>query len=197
MGSPRFLAAAVLLPGGKVLVAGGVANDMLVTAELYDPAGADGGGSFSPTGDLAYTRTRFSGVALLPSGRVLFAGGHDAADPTASAELYEPAGNGGAGAFRPTGSMATGRAGPMAALLPDGRVLVAGGGVAYGINDASAELFDPAGDGGTGTFSPAGSMAYRRSGGTATLLLDGRVLISGGNGSMGDPLYQGAEVFVP
>src|SRR6516165_7513010 len=50
--------------------------------------------------------------------------------------------------FAPTGQMATGRSGQTATLLPDGKVLVAGGG------SATAELYNPA----TGTFSQTGSM---------------------------------------
>ena len=43
--------------------------------------------------------------------------------PVASAELYDPVAN----TFRPTGALSTARAGQSSEILPDGRVLVAGG----------------------------------------------------------------------
>src|SRR5438552_1823477 len=66
------------------------------------------------------------------------------------------------GFFSPTGSMSTPRTGAVAAPLPDGRVLVAGGQVrnpspsdsTYSTITDSAEVFNPA----TGTFSGTGSM---------------------------------------
>jgi hypothetical protein len=66
--------------------------------------------------------------------------------------------------------MRTARYHHTATLLPDGRVLITGGG------DASAESYDPR----TGTFSPTGSMSVPRGYHSATLMLDGRVLIAGG-----------------
>jgi hypothetical protein len=75
-----------------------------------------------------------------------------------------------------------------ATLLPDGRVLVVGGGNGTGPT-ASEELWDPA----TATFSRAGSLAGARMMHTATLLPDGRVLVVGGSGY--DPLL--AEVWEP
>jgi hypothetical protein len=90
-----------------------------------------------------------------------------------------------AGKFQPTGSMTVGRLDHTATLLPDGRVLIAGGSgwVEDGRLDSAgpiitetAELYDPT----TGTFSPTGSMTTARGHHTATLLLDGRVLITGG-----------------
>ena len=84
------------------------------------------------------------------------------------------------GTFVPTGSMTTPRGeGHTATLLRDGRVLVTGGtAVVNGHYEqlSSAELFDPA----TGTFTPTGAMSTPRNTHTATLLNDGRVLITGG-----------------
>ncbi len=84
------------------------------------------------------------------------------------------------GTFSPTGSLTAARSGQTATLLRDGRVLVAGGGYCGDAEHsgiwASAELYDPA----TGTFSPTGSMSKPREAHTATLLADGRVLITGG-----------------
>jgi hypothetical protein len=88
-------------------------------------------------------------------------------------------------AFQPTGSMSTGRLDHTATLLADGRVLIEGGSgwvedgrleTSAPIITETAELYDPA----TGTFSPTGSMTAARAHHTATLLLDGRVLIIGG-----------------
>jgi hypothetical protein len=59
-------------------------------------------------------------------------------------------------------------------LLPNGKVLVAG--LSSGSDPASAELYDPA----TGLFSPTGSLSTARYIPTATLLLDGKVLVAGG-----------------
>jgi hypothetical protein len=54
--------------------------------------------------------------------------------------------------------------------LQNGQVLIAGG------ETAKAELFNPA----TGAFTATGDMTVSRTGHTATLLADGRVLIAGG-----------------
>jgi N-acetylneuraminic acid mutarotase len=77
-----------------------------------------------------------------------------------------------------TGTLNEARYGQAATLLRDGRVLVMGGMGEQpgGWETASAELYDPA----TGSWTPTGSMTQARLPGlTATMLLDGRVLVTG------------------
>ena len=92
-------------------------------------------GTFMRTGSMT-DRVGYS-ATLLPNGKVLIAGGQDAAEiPLASAELYDPS----TGLFSPTGSMTEARGSNIATLLPDGRVLIAGGAFPH---VSSVELYDP------------------------------------------------------
>jgi hypothetical protein len=104
---------------------------------------------------------------------MLITGGSSSGNPTASAELFNPATE----AFAQTGSMATERSDHTATLLKNGKVLVTGGGSGGPGNIlATAELYDPA----SGTFAPAGNMETERVKHAATLLANGTVLITGG-----------------
>jgi Galactose oxidase, central domain/Kelch motif len=76
---------------------------------------------------------------LLPSGKVLVAGGIGNDDDVRSAELYDPA----SGTWVATGSLGTARFAHTATLLPSGKVLIAGGQNASGNSLTSAELYDP------------------------------------------------------
>jgi hypothetical protein len=178
---------ATLLQDGRVLVAGGdYSFDDVSTAEIYNPA-TD---AWSATGSLAGNRI-FHTARLLRDGRVLVTGGECVSRGCgyyASAEVYDPR----TGAWSFTGSMTEHRTLLKAALLPDGRVLVAGG---YGENGdylASAEVYDPA----TGIWKATGSMAYARDRFTMTLLLDGRMLVVGGKNS-DSVVLASAEVYDP
>ncbi len=88
-----------------------------------------------------------------------------------------------------TGSLVNARASHSATLLPNGKVLVAGGvDPAGGATLASAELYDPA----EGSWSITGSLNIGRSYHTATLLPNGKVLVAGGSGSLSS-----AELYDP
>jgi uncharacterized protein YjdB len=93
------------------------------------------------------------------------------------------------GSFINTGSMTTARYLHTATLLPNGKVLVAGGeDSTIQMAIANAELYDPA----TGNFSATVSMAIARQGHTATLLPNGKVLMTGGYGLASAELYDPA-----
>ena len=78
--------------------------------------------------------------------------------------------------------------------LTDGRILIAGG---YDGSDvrADAEIYDPA----SGRLTTVGSLGTARSGATATLLTDGRILIVGGGRPDREPrrALASAEMFDP
>ena len=75
-----------------------------------------------------------------------------------------------------TGALTTGRSEQIAILLPNNKVLVAGGTNNGTTPLRTAELYDPI----TETWTATGSMSVARRGHTATLLLDGKVLVVGG-----------------
>ena len=85
----------------------------------------------------------------------------------------------GSGTWMTTGSMSVARFSHTATLLPNGKVLVAGGRSSFGTFLASAELYDPS----SGTWATTGSMSVARDFHTATLLPNGMVLVAGGESS--------------
>ena len=170
----RYYQTATLLPNGQVLVAGGAGGTILASAELYNPVT----GTWTATGNLATERYLHT-ATLLPSGNVLVTGGSRTGQDLASAELYDPS----TGIWSVTGSLAIARKEHTATLLPNGQVLVADGRVTYPRlhRIATAELYDPA----SGNWTATANLLPARFEHTATLLPNGRVLVSGGNSSNG------------
>ena len=163
----RYGHTAQLLQDGRVLITGGYASGSIsntTSAELFDPAT----NKFSPAGFMGTGRDRHFSV-LLPNGTVLVGGGG-----SGSLELYDPVKN----SFSYTGSLPFDSLQPRAVLLNNGQVLVFSGYENLTTLPAtkSGYLYNPA----SGTVSPAASMSTPRVQPTATLLLDGRVLATGG-----------------
>ena len=140
MAEGRMSHTAMLLADGRVLVtADALMSDAPAATELYDPKTE----RWAATGNMVIGRIA-SAATLLSDGRVLVSGGYDRhralgseGIPSASAEVFVPA----AGQWTAAASMGTPRASQTMTLLPDGRVLVAGGGDAG--HERSAELFVP------------------------------------------------------
>lgn len=110
----------------------------------------------------------------------------------AATTLMAQSGGSTAGRVSATGKLGVRRFSQTATLLPNGKVLIAGGMEANGRYDSSAELYDPR----TGAFTSITSMNSARSCHTATLLPGGKVLIAGGADGSGENLAT-AELYDP
>jgi len=212
---------AVLLPDGKVLIAGVDITGTMASVEFYDPST----GEFNTAGKPA-TLTAVYSTALLNDGRVLLIG-------NSAAELYDPVSGtfspvanwprqdywypvvlaGGevllapydslsgceiydpaTGTFNLTGALGYFLGPPHRTLLLNGAVLFTGVSDGFG-NVNRAKLYDPA----AGIFASNGSMSAPRDLHSATLLPDGTVLVAGGAGQSGcmQPPLAGAEIYDP
>jgi hypothetical protein len=196
-------AAATLLDDGRVFVLG-YGGLPTIGAEVWDPAT----GTWSRGGNPADARTGGGTVTRLPDGRVLIVGGQTGTlngnepfpPPLRRADLWHPA----TSSYSQSGSLEVRRERHTATLLPDGRVLIVGGTGARtddftDLSIAEAEVRDPY----SGKFASAGQAAVARTLHTATLLDDGRVLITGGilRSELADPVTQtdtgSAEIWAP
>jgi len=187
-----------LLGTGEVLVVGAdnvceVASDGSDSAEVGDPLA----GEWSMTARLPSRRVGPVVVALA-DGRALVTAGmtgeNEGAIAKSSTVVFDPATR----KWASSGLLNTARINPAAAVLRDGRVLVAGGLLIDGTHDPrgldSSELWDPT----HGTWSRTGSLAGPRIGAVAATLADGSVLVVGGFPSWGPDVERTtAETYDP
>jgi hypothetical protein len=171
----RHTTNAVKLNDGRVFIAGGFSSTSQggVTGETYDPAA----GFWELTGAMAVARPRPS-LTLLQDGRVLVAGTIGAASNTA--EVFDPESE----TFAPTSNLLFGTFNHYAGLLPNGDVMVAGGGPAA----ALTQIWDP--DSGTWRFGGTMNEAHG-TGSTFGTTMDAILLSSDPEGAAFDPAVCG------
>ena len=168
----------------RIAVVGLVGLAASLSAVVGAPAGqaqvTGPGGTWELTDSLNVVRYDHS-TTLLANGKVLAAAGRTLnitpAQNFTSAEVYDPITE----QWDLTGPLTVPRFSHTGTLLPNGKVLVAGG---FGPQPSTgnqpvqdtAELYDPA----TGTWTPTGSLNVRRALHVAVLLTNGKVLVAGG-----------------
>ena len=168
----------VALDDGRVIVTGGISDLETLRgtarAEIFDPA-TD---SWTLTGDMNAPRPTAKAIALT-DGRVLVTGGLDQYasmfGDSPDSETYDPV----AGEWTLTDPMSVRRMNHTLTLLPDGRVLAAGGEDPRGSDYflySSTEIFDPE----TNSWSAGPELSQPRASHSATLMPDGSVLMAGG-----------------
>jgi hypothetical protein len=219
MAEPRYNAAAVQLPDGRIIISGGASTpavyaganqekqeeQSLDTAELYDP----GTGKFSPAGKIervydltsnkimmraSMTTARREQTATLITagpllGQVMIAGGIGDQNKPIASAELYDPAT---NTFKAAGNMTVARTFQSATALRDGRVLIAGGTDAGDQALATAELYDPASGKFALTADPMQHARYRQ---VAVLLTDGEVLLAGGASNAG--VLANAEIFDP
>ncbi len=196
MSTARILTAAIPLPSGKVLVVGGQDTTTLTpidTAEIYNP----GSNSWSPASNSMSVARTLPGVAPLPNGDVLVAGGVMSGSTlstpsvtTASADIYDPSSN----SFSAGPPMSVSRVLFGITSLADGRVLVAGGASIYnggGFISGDSEIYDPR----TNSWSEEAPLPPT-AGLTLNLLPNGQALAAGGTANFNAGSTQ-AELYTP
>jgi hypothetical protein len=164
----------ILMADGNVLLAGGR------PASIYDVQT----GSWSPTGNPVHTRL-FPTAFLLANGRVLVVGGIEnfvtSSAFSKNAELFDPV----TGQWTPAGTLAVERINFAGAVMPTGKVVLAGGSdtgftlvtpAAFPTTHASSEAYDPS----TNTWSAWADLSVPRDSAGAIVTNDGKLLVSGG-----------------
>lgn len=167
LSTARYSHRAVLLANGQVLALGGddtYGVAVYAEAEVYDPAG----NAWASGGGIPITYRDGHTVNLLPNGMIFVVGGQDGGLVLASSGI----GSSAVSSWSPGAATSSGHQYASATLLPNGKVLLAGG------LGGSSELYDPQAT--TWTAENGGPAADLQS---STLLTTGKVLVTGAGGS--------------
>jgi hypothetical protein len=197
MNEVRYGFPMVALPSGSWLAAGGIGGvGFLQTAEILDT----GAMAWTPITPMPSAHRGKDHGTLLETGEVLIVGEdpHVGTHPHSTTAYRYDAGS---GIWEMTSNNPnTDRFLSTTTLLPDGRVLLAGGysGHSNGPTYATAEIYDPV----TDSWSVAGTMAEVRADHTATLLTTGpntgKVLVAGGvDRAPNNEATTGCEIYDP
>jgi cellulose synthase/poly-beta-1,6-N-acetylglucosamine synthase-like glycosyltransferase/transposase len=129
------------------------------------------------------------GIAVLPNGKILLAGGTNGTTYSTSL-LYDPS----ADTWTSTGNLNTPREAGYLTVLPNGKALIIGGNNG-GTYLSTAELYDPD----TGTWTATGNNMRNgvRSGPAVVQLNNGKVLVAGGNSTAGLTGITTSELYDP
>ena len=168
---------AVLLGDGRVLLIGGCCSEdgeAFARVDIYDPTL----GRLEPASPLPRPSLGFSSMPL-PDGRVLITGGRLRTQPfvrIADTYYFDPAGGG----WTRGPDLSVPRDGHTATLLPDGRVLVAGGVNRPALEPVvpDLEILDPA----SNSVAIVGALDQARRFHAAIALANGTIVIIGGTG---------------
>lgn len=131
---------------------------------------------------------QFQTSTLLPTGKVLLAGGWSTGAVTATAELYDWS----AGTWAATTSLPTARYYHTATALASGKILLIGGWGASTLITNTA-LYDPA----SATWTNSGALSTPRYNHAAVLLPSGKVLAIGGSTGVFSGVLSSVEIYDP
>ncbi|MBT6113971.1 MAG: hypothetical protein HOH03_10210 [Candidatus Marinimicrobia bacterium] len=186
----RYDHSAILLPDGRVFVAGGVLYNefppYIDKCEIYNPYG----NSWVLTDDLNYARSNHTST-LLDSEFVLITGGLNENGSLSSTELFFIADN----SIIEVDSMNNSRNNHASIKLSNGKILVSGGFFESSFGEStigSCEIFDPL----SGQWEITGELNYPRGDHQAILLSNGNVMVVGGHEFWGTPVNT-VEFFDP
>jgi hypothetical protein len=187
MVSSRSNHTAVVLPDGNVMLIGGFANGVyLNTTEVYYSTS----GKWLPSASMPVARAQHS-ATLLKDGRIMVVGGLNAGGILGSTLFFNATGDGSGasdGIWTAGPALAGGQHSHShtATLLPDGRLMVAGGNDEFGETSTSQIFTNEV----AGTWSSYGNLVVPRLSHAAHLLPNGDLLISGGAQSPGNAVTQ-------